>query len=95
MLAIIGTILFALKSYRGWRDLHAGRSLRDEFRESFYWFEGPVDFLYFIGLFLSVLFGVTILVVSLHSFYNPVEGQGSVEWHVNSTWFLFSSPCFP
>lgn len=69
ILAIISTILFALKSYRGWKDLNPDRSLRDEFRESSYWFEGSVDFMYFTGLFLSILFGATILMVGLPALF--------------------------
>jgi len=69
LLAVIGSGLFALKSYRGWRDRHAERSLRDELRESSSWFEGTVDFMYFSGFLLSVLFTVTILMVGLPAFF--------------------------
>ncbi|HSL46726.1 MAG TPA: hypothetical protein VK897_25040 [Anaerolineales bacterium] len=69
ILAVIATALFALRSYRGWRDLHKDRSLRQEFRETASWFEGPVDFMYFSGLLLSVLFAVTILMVGLPALF--------------------------
>jgi hypothetical protein len=69
VLAVIGTGLFALRSYRGWKDLHEDRSLRDEFRDSSYWFEGPLDFMYFSGLLLSILFAVTILMVGLPAIF--------------------------
>lgn len=65
VLAVLATALFALKSYRGWRSFHTDRSLRDQFRESAPWFEGPVDFFYFSGFLLSILFGVVILFVGL------------------------------
>jgi hypothetical protein len=69
ILAILGTGLFGLKSYRGWRNIHTERSLRDEFRESSHWFEGTADFMYFSGLLLSVLFAATILMVGLPVFF--------------------------
>ena len=69
ILAFIGTSLFALRSYRGWRDLHGDRSLKEEFRESSHWFEGPEDFMYFSGLLLSILFAVTILMVGLPALF--------------------------
>lgn len=65
ILAVLATALFGLRSYRGWRSFHADRSLRDQFRESSPWFRGPVDFFYFSGFLLSVLFGVVILLVGL------------------------------
>jgi hypothetical protein len=69
VLAVIGTGLFAIRSYRGWKDLHEDRSLRDEFRDSSHWFEGPLDFMYFSGLMLSILFAVTILMVGLPAIF--------------------------
>ena len=68
-LAVLGTILFALKSYRGWRDIHSDRRFRDQFRESTGWFEGPVDFMYFSGFLLSVLFAIVILLVGLPALF--------------------------
>ena len=67
-LAVLGTALFAVKSYRGWRTIHAGR-LRDQVREGSGWFEGPVDFMYFSGLLLSVLFAIVILMVGLPALF--------------------------
>jgi hypothetical protein len=69
LLAVAGTVLFALRSYRGWRDRHEDRSLRQEFRETAAWFEGPVDFMYFSGLLLSVLFAATTLMVGLPALF--------------------------
>ena len=67
-LAVLGTALFAVKSYRGWRTIHGGR-LRDQVREGSGWFEGPVDFMYFSGLLLSVLFAIVILMVGLPALF--------------------------
>jgi len=69
ILAVVGTGLFALKSYRGWKGLRAGRSLREELRESASWFEGAVDFMYFSGFLLGILFGLTILMVGLPALF--------------------------
>jgi hypothetical protein len=69
VLAVIGTLLFALQSYRGWRAKHTDRNLRDQFRESRGWFEGPIDFMYFCGLLLSVLFAIVILMVGLPALF--------------------------
>ena len=68
-LAVLGTVFFAFKSYRGWRGIHADRRLRDQFREGSTWFEGPVDFMYFSGLLLSVLFAIVILMVGLPALF--------------------------
>lgn len=65
VLAVLGAVLFAVRSYRGWRGIHGDRRLRDQFREGSKWFEGPVDFMYFSGLLLSVLFAIVILMVGL------------------------------
>jgi len=69
VLAVLGTVLFAFRSYRGWRDIHSDRRFRDQFRESTGWFEGPVDFMYFSGFLLSVLFAVVILMVGLPALF--------------------------
>lgn len=69
ILAVLGTILFAFKSYRGWRTIHHDRRLRDQVREGSGWFEGPVDFMYFSGLLLSILFAVVILMVGLPALF--------------------------
>lgn len=68
-LALIATGLFSWRSYRGWRDRHAGRSLRGELSETSHWFEGPADFMYFSGFLLSVLFAATILMVGLPALF--------------------------
>ena len=68
-LAVIATLLFALKSYRAWRTIHADRSLREEFREPERRFEGPVDFMLFSGFLLSALFAVVILMTGLPAFF--------------------------
>ena len=69
ILGVTATGLFALRSYRGWRNGHRDRSLRAELRETGSWFEGPVDFMYFSGLLLSMLFAVTILMVGLPALF--------------------------
>jgi hypothetical protein len=69
ILAIIATGLLAVRSYRGWRNNHTDRSLRDQFRERGTWFEGPVDFMYFSGFSLSVLFAGVILMVGLPALF--------------------------
>ena len=65
ILAVLGTGLFSLRSYRNWKTMHADRSLRDQFQENSSWFSGPVDFMYFSGFLLSALFAVTILMVGI------------------------------
>jgi hypothetical protein len=69
VLAVLGTILFARRSYRGWRTIHRERRLRDQVREGSGWFEGPVDFMYFSGFLLSVLFAIIILMVGLPALF--------------------------
>jgi hypothetical protein len=69
VLAVLGTVLFAFKSYRGWRNFHGDRRLQDQFREGGGWFEGPVDFMYFSGLLLSILFAIVILMVGLPALF--------------------------
>jgi hypothetical protein len=61
--------MFALRSYRGWRNIHTDRNLGRQFRESGAWFEGPADFLYLSGFLLSVLFAVTIVMVGLPALF--------------------------
>lgn len=68
-LAVLGTGLFALKSYRNWRTTNREGSLRDQFRENAQWFEGPVDFMYFSGFLLSALFALVILTVGLPALF--------------------------
>ncbi|HEX5810061.1 MAG TPA: hypothetical protein VFY25_15440 [Anaerolineales bacterium] len=69
VLAVVGAVLFAFKSYRGWRNIHTDRSLREEFRETSHWSEGPVDFMYFSGLLLSALFAMAIVMVGLPALF--------------------------
>jgi hypothetical protein len=69
ILAVLGTGLFGLKSYRGWKHVRAGRSLRDQFRENSHWFESPAEFVTFSGFLLSILFAATILMAGLPSFF--------------------------
>lgn len=69
LLAVVAAVLFALRSYRGWRAIHADRRLRDEFREGASWFEGTSDFMLFTGFLLSVLFAATILMVGLPALF--------------------------
>jgi len=69
VLAVLGTVLFSLRSYRNWKTMHADRSLRDQFQENSSWFSGPVDFMYFSGFLLSALFAVTILMVGIPALF--------------------------
>jgi hypothetical protein len=69
LLAVICTGLFGLKSYRAWRNINRGRSLKDQFHETSHWFERPVEFMYFSGFLLSTLFAVTILMVGAPAFF--------------------------
>jgi hypothetical protein len=69
VLAVISTGLFGLKSYRAWRNINRDRSLRDQFDETSHWFEGPVEFMYFSGFLLSILFTATILMVGAPAFF--------------------------
>lgn len=69
ILAVIGTGLFALKSYRGWKRINSDGSFRDQFRESSRWSEEPSEFMYFSGLLLSILFAVTIFMVGLPALF--------------------------
>jgi Ca2+/Na+ antiporter len=66
VLAVIATVLFSLKSYRGWKRTNANYSLKDQFRDKSQWSEG---FVYFSGFLLSVLFAVTILMVGLPALF--------------------------
>jgi hypothetical protein len=68
ILAIVSSSLFALKSYRVWRKMNMDHGLRDEFRETARWSEGPREFMYFSGFLLSVLFTAAILMVGIPAF---------------------------
>ena len=63
VLAVIAALLFAQRSYSGWKERHRDGNLRQAFRERESWFEGTEDFMYFSGLLLSVLFAAAILMV--------------------------------
>lgn len=69
IVAVIDTSLFALASYRAWKKMNVDHNLRDEFRETSRWSEGPGEFMYFSGFLLSVLFTVTILMVGIPAFF--------------------------
>ena len=69
ILAVLGTVLFSLRSYRYWKTMHADHSLRDQFQQNALWFKGPVDFMYFSGFLLSVLFAITILMVGVPALF--------------------------
>lgn len=72
VLALLGVALFAMRSYRGWRNSNPELTLRDQVRETSRWSEGPVEFVYLSGFLLSVLFGVTILAVGIPAlFFQP------------------------
>ena len=65
VLAIVSTSLFALKSYRAWKSLNKDHKLTDEIREAARWSEGPLEFVYFSGFLLSVLFTAVILMTGI------------------------------
>jgi hypothetical protein len=65
VLAIISASLFGLKSYRAWKNLNDNRSLAGEIREASRWSEEPLEFVYFSGLLLSVLFTAVILMTGI------------------------------
>ena len=69
LLAVLGTVLFAFRSYHGWRNINQGRTLRDQFGNTAGWYDGPVEFVYLSGFFLSVLFAATILVVGIPALF--------------------------
>jgi hypothetical protein len=69
VLALLGVAMFGMRSYRSWRNLNRDLSMRDQIRETSQWSEGPVEFVYLSGLLLSVLFGVTILVVGIPALF--------------------------
>lgn len=65
VLAIVSASLFGLKSYRAWKDLNDNRNLAAEIREASRWSEGPLEFVYFSGLLLTVLFTAVILMTGI------------------------------
>ncbi|HEX6270974.1 MAG TPA: hypothetical protein VFZ43_12105 [Anaerolineales bacterium] len=69
LLALIGTGLFALKSYRAWKNINQDHNLKDKLRETTRWSEGPLEFMYFTGLLLSLLFTATILMVGVPAIF--------------------------
>ena len=69
IVSVVGTGLFALTSYRAWKKTNTDHNLRDEFRETARWSEGPGEFMYFSGFLLSVLFTATILMVGVPAFF--------------------------
>ncbi|HEX2990919.1 MAG TPA: hypothetical protein VHO49_09590 [Anaerolineales bacterium] len=69
VLALLGVALFGMRSYRSWRNLNRDQTLRDQVRETSQWSDGPVEFVYLSGFFLSVLFGVTILAVGIPALF--------------------------
>lgn len=69
VLAVLGAILFGVTSYRGWKSVNTGRSLRDELRDTSRWSEEPTEFMYFSGFLLSVFFALTIVMVGLPALF--------------------------
>lgn len=69
VLALIGTALFAFKSYRSWRTFNPDHNLKNEFRDSSKWFEEPAEFMYFSGFLLTLLFAAVILMVGLPTLF--------------------------
>lgn len=69
VLALIGTALFAFKSYRSWRAFNPNHNMKDELRDSSHWFEQPVEFVYFSGFVLTLLFAAVILMVGLPALF--------------------------
>jgi hypothetical protein len=71
VLGVVGTGLFALKSYRAWKKVNWDHGLRDEFRETTRWSEGAGEFMHFSGFLLSLLFTATILMVGIPVLFLP------------------------
>lgn len=69
LLALIGSGFLGLQSYRGWGKMNKGKSFRDRFRKTERWSDEAVEFMYFSGFLLSVLFTATILMVGLPVFF--------------------------
>jgi hypothetical protein len=69
LLAVLGTVLFAVRSYRSWRNINRDRTLRDQFGDTSGWYDGPVEFIYLSGFLLSVLFAATILIVGIPALF--------------------------
>jgi hypothetical protein len=69
VLAVIGSGLLGWQSYREWGNMNLGISLRDRLKQTERWSDEAVEFMYFSGFLLSVLFTATILMVGLPVFF--------------------------
>lgn len=69
LLAVLGTVLFAFRSYRSWRYINQDRTLKDQFGDTSSWYDRPVEFVYLSGFLLSLLFAATILVVGIPALF--------------------------
>lgn len=65
IIAVLGSAYLGLQSYRDWGNMNPGRSFRERFRQTEYWTDEAVEFMYFSGFLLSVLFTATIIMVGL------------------------------
>lgn len=69
LLAVAGSAILGLQSYREWGNMNTGMSLRDRLKQTERWSDEAVEFMYFSGFLLSVLFTATILMVGLPVFF--------------------------
>jgi hypothetical protein len=69
ILAVVGSGYLGLQSYRGWGNMNKGKSFRERFKQTAHWTDEAVEFMYFSGFLLSVLFTATILMVGLPVFF--------------------------
>lgn len=67
--AAVGSGYFAYRSYGAWKKANKGGGLKEEFKETARWSEGPGEFMRFSGFLLGVLFTATIIVVGLPVFF--------------------------
>lgn len=69
LLAVAGSAILGFQSYREWGNINKGMSLRDRLKQTERWSDEAVEFMYFSGFLLSVLFTATILMVGLPVFF--------------------------
>jgi len=69
LLVAIGTGLFGLQSYRGWKALNRDHSLKEEIQGPRNWAERSDEFLFFSGLLLSAFFAATVLLVGVPALF--------------------------
>jgi len=65
LMAVIGSSYLSLQSYREWRLMNPGKGFRERLKQTKLWSDETVEFIYFTGFMLSVLFTVNIIMVGL------------------------------